>query len=57
MSGIAVDTAARIMARAGAGQILASALVTQVGGVAPETVLGPTALAGIDAPVEVHVVG
>lgn len=57
VSGIAVNTAARIMARAGAGQILASALVTQVGGVAPETVLGPTALAGIDAPVEVHVVG
>ena len=56
VGGVAVHAAARIMALAGASEVLASALtvgLAEGSGLAFES-LGPRAVKGLDRPIEVH---
>jgi class 3 adenylate cyclase len=56
VSGVAVNTAARVMSIADAGTILVSAVVTQMTDVAPFTSTGPTALKDLDGTWELYTV-
>jgi class 3 adenylate cyclase len=48
VSGLAVNAAARIMSTADAGQIVVSAVVTQMTDIAPFTSIGPKTLKDLD---------
>ncbi len=56
ISGLAVNVAARIMSRAGAGQILASAITTQASMILDHVRLEPTTLKGVDGTWDLHVI-
>ncbi len=56
ISGLAVHIAARIMSRAEAGQILASAMTTQASSTLDSVRLEPTTLSGVDGTWDLHAI-